>query len=277
MPQISLLIWAPPSAPASGAGSGNRLPQAREFPGLMLPHCPWGGVCPQAQGRGVRGAHGGSGGGENRETSAEGQESPHSPSELLWAKKTRSLNPLKHSSELGKATTGIAGRACPLQTWLLLPQETISVGWEMFSACLSASSIRGRLEPGACRAWQGRAELPPAPAPATQGNTGSGGKERGNGRTSLGQGVTKVQSIRLGNEPLGPLEAGTAAVLQPRANGSRRTGAPCASDRAGPDVAGGTEPVPAPPGQDALSWHCRAPPGRGRAGDGGAGAGLEAR
>lgn len=97
------------------------------------------------------------GDGEDWRTSAE------SLCELLWAKKTQSLKPRKHSSEgheLGKATTGTAGRASPLQTWLLLPQEITSVGWEMFSACLSASLTRGRLEPGACRACQGRAELP---------------------------------------------------------------------------------------------------------------------
>lgn len=115
-----------------------------------------------------------------------------------------------------------------------------------------------RTSRGFVAAWEAFCrELPPCPSSSSawlqmrgsvcqKGNTGSSGKEQGNDRVSLRQILTKVQSVRLRNEPLRPVLASTAANItshtvqqewdnsvsihqQPRTDGCSRRHQPCPS------------------------------------------------
>lgn len=240
-----LLPCRKPAGP--GAGTACPEPTGADVPSLSLG---WDRVCPQATaGWGVRDTQTGVGSPgrrrEDEEARAEREESPHGVSALRLAaptiysaQKTPSFKPAKNNCAGARARKGNRGhgggpgRVSPPQSraasasgnYLPELEDVFSPRETLINRSLESSVLPGRPR-GSQRHGQRCAESSlPARAPpalgsgragafAKKGNTGSSGKEQGNDRISLRQILTKVQSIRLRNEPLRPVVASTAVDI----------------------------------------------------------------
>lgn len=273
------------------------MPPAHEPAGAGVPSLSLGtGLSPPRSGTGRQGRTGvGSPGGWG-DTSRAGGEPPRrvctasGSTHVSQSRKHRDLNLLKNNSARAQARNGNRGhrgrlgRDSLLETWLLLHQKIIFF-LSFITTFLFCYTFKARPGARSCPGlWLRLAQLPPARlrmrrSVCQKGNTGSSGKEQGNDRISLRQILTKVQSIRLRNEPLCPVMASTAADI----TSYSLTGAgkwcfhvPVTTSM---DMVRGADPVPASPTQAGLPCPDTAPdfaPQRQNWGTCGAGAELEA-